>query len=356
MADYSKTTNFKQKDTLATGNTNKIVKGSEVDVEFNNISTAIATKVDQVSISANNILDADGSGGIADSGITVSSVSAAITSAKSIAIATSGTDTYTATYGITSYETNRIYLMDFDNANTSTTPTLNLDSVGAKTIKNVDGSAVAAGALTGVKYLWYDGTDLLLLSGYAPPDLQTFTASGTWTKPAGLTAVEVIVTGGGGSGQPDRAGVNQTVPSVGGGAGGTSIKRIAAASLGATETVTVGAGGSNGTGGTSSFGAHCSATGGSAGTNTTSSGNGGDGGLGADGDLNLYGGDGDNCQEQVYGNTAASDDGTGGASYWGGGPSTDKGSASTAISRGAYGCGGSGSAGRGGVVVVREFF
>ena len=44
MTDYTKTTNFAAKDSLPSGNANKIVKGAEIDTEFNNIATASATK------------------------------------------------------------------------------------------------------------------------------------------------------------------------------------------------------------------------------------------------------------------------------------------------------------------------
>ena len=46
MSDYAKTTNFASKDNLTSGNPSKIVKGTEIDTEFNNIATAIATKQD----------------------------------------------------------------------------------------------------------------------------------------------------------------------------------------------------------------------------------------------------------------------------------------------------------------------
>jgi len=46
MSDYTKSTNFASKDNLSSGNSNKIVKGTEIDTEFNNIATAIATKQD----------------------------------------------------------------------------------------------------------------------------------------------------------------------------------------------------------------------------------------------------------------------------------------------------------------------
>jgi hypothetical protein len=46
LSDYAKTTNFASKDNLTSGNPLKIVKGTEIDTEFNNIATAIATKQD----------------------------------------------------------------------------------------------------------------------------------------------------------------------------------------------------------------------------------------------------------------------------------------------------------------------
>lgn len=49
MANYTKVTNFTSKDFLITGDPNKIVRGSEIDNEFTNIATAIATKSDAAS-------------------------------------------------------------------------------------------------------------------------------------------------------------------------------------------------------------------------------------------------------------------------------------------------------------------
>ena len=49
MTDYTKSTNFATKDNLSSGNPLKIVKGTEIDTEFNNIQTAIATKADLAS-------------------------------------------------------------------------------------------------------------------------------------------------------------------------------------------------------------------------------------------------------------------------------------------------------------------
>lgn len=49
MSNYVKSTNFSTKDTLPAGDTNKIVKGTEIDTEFNNIATAVSTKADTAS-------------------------------------------------------------------------------------------------------------------------------------------------------------------------------------------------------------------------------------------------------------------------------------------------------------------
>ena len=44
MSNYTKLTDFASKDTLPSGNAAKIVKGTEIDDEFEAIETAIATK------------------------------------------------------------------------------------------------------------------------------------------------------------------------------------------------------------------------------------------------------------------------------------------------------------------------
>jgi hypothetical protein len=49
VSNYTKSTNFATKDALASGNPLKIVKGTEIDTEFNNIATAVTTKADLAS-------------------------------------------------------------------------------------------------------------------------------------------------------------------------------------------------------------------------------------------------------------------------------------------------------------------
>ena len=44
MADYSRQNDFSAKDALSSGDASKLIKGSEVDAEFDAIVTSIATK------------------------------------------------------------------------------------------------------------------------------------------------------------------------------------------------------------------------------------------------------------------------------------------------------------------------
>lgn len=49
MSNYSKSTNFATKDSLASGNPLKVIKGTEIDDEFEAIETHMATKADTAS-------------------------------------------------------------------------------------------------------------------------------------------------------------------------------------------------------------------------------------------------------------------------------------------------------------------
>lgn len=100
----------------------------------------------------------DGTGFIATLAPQSTSVTNLVTTAGS------GTDTYTATLSPApaAYETNRVYVVTFPNANTVAAPTLNLNGLGAKTIKHRTGAALLAGQLHGTHFLRYNGTDFLL--------------------------------------------------------------------------------------------------------------------------------------------------------------------------------------------------
>lgn len=204
-----------------------------------------------------------------------------------------------------------------------------------------------------------------------------YTADDTWTKPANLAFVEVeVIGGGGGGGGAQATGAGEAAAGGGGGGGGYSYEKILAASLGATEAITRGAGGAGGVGGalgaaggTSSFGTHLQATGGNGGfygiaAASTDAMVGGGGGIGSGGNINLYGDDGG------YGIFAVGPlplSGFGGASKWGS-IRAGKNANNNGNDGRVYGSGGSGGAcegagqgpqnggaGAAGIVIVREY-
>lgn len=174
----------------------------------------------------------------------------------------------------------------------------------------------------------------------------TFTAGGTFTKAdyPWLRTVRprVQAAGGGGGGQAVNNGGG-----AGGGAGGYAESLIPVEELAASETVTVGSGGSGGVtgqtaGGVSSFGTHVVANGGqAAGTDF----NGGTGGTATAGDIQIRGGDGHPSSDASLYTAGGVPGGNGGDSQLGHG---GRGSAARAANvagepgRG-YGAGGGGS-------------
>lgn len=198
-----------------------------------------------------------------------------------------------------------------------------------------------------------------------------FSSSGSYTWPADVKRIDVILTaGGGGGGGCNAENANQTFSGAGGGAGGTVFATIYATDNDAgpgTYTVTIGSGGSGANGpGSGNNGGHSSfmtltALGGQGGqwggaTNTA----GGRGGSGSGGYKTEQGGDGSDGQAGQ-----ALLVGNGASSYWGGGGRAGQLSGNPGVCSGSGGGGaydnsyshtsGRGGYGANGVLVIREY-
>ena len=170
-------------------------------------------------------------------------------------------------------------------ATASTGPsTLNVNGLGATTIKRrSDGGALGVPDIVagGIYELIYDGAIWQLLTDNRLRGYQVFTASGTFTVPAGVTLIRAAAIGGGGAGSGCGG------HGGGGGGAGNLATGSFAVTPGQQVTITIGAGASSApgvTGGTTSIGALLSATGGTGGASSgapgTGSATGGTGGAG----------------------------------------------------------------------------
>lgn len=179
---------------------------------------------------------------------------------------------------------------------------------------------------------------------------QVFTGSGTWTKPGSGTIAVIELWGAGGGGSSNNGG---SYRASGGGGGGYNRRTILLSSLGATETVTIGAGGAavnpsaNGNaGGNSTFGSFLTAYGGGGGSSsgtTDQAGAGGGGQFSAGANGNTSATLGGRPTTQSGGSAVA---GVGGDGDWGGGGGGGAGAASqSAGGHSIWGGGGGGSTG-----------
>ena len=187
---------------------------------------------------------------------------------------------------------------------------------------------------------------------------QVFTSSGTYTPSANLLFAIIEAVGGGAGG----GGVNGTAGNIfqggGGGSGGYSRSIASASTIGASQTVTIGAGGNgaaaganNGSpGGDTSVGTLCIAKGGSGGLfgSTSQAGAGGAGGVSGTGDIAASGQPGNAGIYNAANALVALVSGNGGSSQFGGGAQGIGGNGGlTGINASAPGGGGSGGASNG---------
>jgi len=241
----------------------------------------------------------------------------------------------------------------------------NVSPGGAQGVQGIQGpTAVSANAGNQATL----GTDNLVFVPHIGQALaiRVFTASGTYTPTTGMVTCIIECVGGGGGGGPITGASNMSNGGGGGGGGGYSRKLATAAQIGASQTVTIGAGGGSGAnGGNTSVGSLCLANGGLGAPGM--GGNYGGSVTGAIGDLRASGGCGVSWAQYVQGGVIYNSiSGCGGSSFFGGG-GPGAGGTSNGNAGQLYGGGGgggcafnsattqTGGAGAAGVAVITEY-
>jgi len=195
MSNYTKSTNFATKDNLSPGNPLKIVKGTEIDTEFNNIATAVATKTDGAASSTDNaIARFDSTTGkiIQNSAVTIDD--------------TTGDIVGTATQGV--FNTVSTTVNAFGAATT-----LNLGAAtGTATVAN---TTLAAKAITASTTLAVTGTSTLTGAVTATAGVTgPITSSSATITGGSITGITDLAVADGGTGASTAAGgLNNLLPS-----------------------------------------------------------------------------------------------------------------------------------------------
>lgn len=209
MSDYTQITDFSAKDSLASGDPLKIIKGSDVDAELAAIATAIATKGDNSGL-VHTTGDETIAGNKTISGNTILSGTATMTgkslwTAEGAAVASAGTTDIWTTDGntihvtgtttITSFGTapqaGAVKWVIFDGALTLTHGA-NLVLPGAANITTAAGDVarVYADSTTqfDVQYFPLTGRSVIASPGWQPIETQSPSAAGTVTLATTLAA------------------------------------------------------------------------------------------------------------------------------------------------------------------------
>lgn len=190
MSNYTKSTNFATKDTLTSGDPLKIVKGTEINTEFDNIQTAVNSKADTASptLTTPNLGVATATS-INKVTITAPATSATLTVADGSTLATSGAFSLTLTASgatnVTLPTTGTLATLAGSEAFTNKTLT-------NPTVTNYVESVVAIGN---------SGTSQTLALTNGTVQTVTMTGNCTFTMPtivAGKSFILIVSTGAGG--------------------------------------------------------------------------------------------------------------------------------------------------------------
>jgi hypothetical protein len=180
MSDYTKSTNFASKDNLSSGNANKIVKGTEIDTEFNNIATAIATKqdydADLAAFAAKTAPSGDVVGTTDTQGLTNKTLTNPTVTNYVESVVAIGTVTSSSTISLTS-GTVQTATLTASTACTFTMPTATAGKSFVLLLKQAASTGNGTATFTGVK--WSSAGTPTMTATAGKMDIFSFVADGT---------------------------------------------------------------------------------------------------------------------------------------------------------------------------------
>ena len=171
MSNYTKSTDFATKDNLTSGNPLKIVKGTEIDTEFNNISTAIATKLDSSSAPSGTIVGTTDTQTLTNKTLTNPTINNYVEGVVSIGTVTSS-NTLSLTNGTVQTAT-----LTASTACTFTMPTATAGKSFILLLKQAATTGGGSATFTGVK--WYSLGAPTITTTAGKMDILTFVSDGT---------------------------------------------------------------------------------------------------------------------------------------------------------------------------------
>jgi hypothetical protein len=171
MSDYTKSTDFASKDNLTSGNPLKIVKGTEIDTEFNNIQTAIATKLDSSNAPSGTIVGTTDTQTLTNKTLTNPTINNYVEGVVAIGTVTSS-NTLSLTNGTVQTAT-----LTASTACTFTMPTATAGKSFVLLLKQAATTGNGSATFTGVKWNLLGAPTITTTAGKM--DILTFVADGT---------------------------------------------------------------------------------------------------------------------------------------------------------------------------------